>query len=76
MTHEAAFSSYLRGIRGFSSYTARNYLHAVRRAASALPMGLLPATRGDIEAHVGALLGSGLAPRTVALELVALKAFY
>jgi len=72
----AAFESHLRGVRGLSPYTARNYVHAVKRAEASLPMGLWTATRADIEEHVGKLSGDGLSPGTVALDLAALKALY
>lgn len=70
-----AFELHLRGVRGFSKYTARNYSSAVRRAMASLP-SLWTATRGDLETHLGNLLASGLAPKTVRLELAALRAFY
>lgn len=69
------FESYLRGVRGFSKYTARNYSLSMRRAQGGLP-SLWTATRADLQLYLGRLLASGLSAKTVRLELAALRAFY
>lgn len=71
----AAFTSHLTGVRGFSPLTARNYEHAMKRLQASTPH-LWTCTRGDIEAHIAKLSRDGLSPRTIALELAAIKAFF
>jgi site-specific recombinase XerD len=68
------FELHLLGVRGLSRFTARNYLHALKRASAALPLSTC--TRGDIEHHVGTLSARGLSPRTIALDLAALRAYF
>lgn len=71
-----AYLSHLRGGAAGSGLTERNYAHALRCAASALPVPLREATREHLAAHVFQLRESGLAPSTIALRLAALRSYY
>lgn len=67
-----AFEFYLTGTRGLSRHTARNYATAVRRAQGGVA-SLWTTTRHDLEMYLG---GLELSPKSVRLEVAALRTFY